>query len=159
MPPLDGMVAVPLTDTPMIRKNQEMRKEAQRRSSLGLRGQRMSSSLGRGEVSMPHSSVPSSTFYKHISPTLPEPIRAKHLLVWCAKRAPVVRGPTDTDLGDRLCRDIMDDLANLLGAGGVDTNVFADIVSLFQLIPLTPARCLVISAASTAPSQRRQQGV
>jgi kinetochore protein Mis13/DSN1 len=123
------MVAIPLTDTPMIRKNQAMREEAQRRSSLGMRGQRMSSSLGRGEVTMPHSSVSSSLFYKHISPTLPEPIRAKHLLVWCAKRAEIQRSKNDTALGDRLCREIMDSLAGLLGAGGIDTNVFANAVS------------------------------
>ena len=41
---------LPDSETPMIRKNQEMR-EAQRRSSLSMRGQRASTSLGKGEIS------------------------------------------------------------------------------------------------------------
>jgi kinetochore protein Mis13/DSN1 len=83
-------------ETPMIRKNKELR-EAQRRSSLGMRGQRASSSLGRGEMSeskrhrdagtslqsrmvltdvgIPHPTVESAMFWKHITPTLPEPDR------------------------------------------------------------------------------------
>lgn len=53
---LDGLSAetlVPIPDgeTPMIKKNKEMRIEQARRSSLGMRGQRASSSLGRGEIS------------------------------------------------------------------------------------------------------------
>ena len=46
----EAVVPVPDSETPMIRKNKELR-EAQRRSSLGMRGQRASSSLGRGEIS------------------------------------------------------------------------------------------------------------
>jgi kinetochore protein Mis13/DSN1 len=46
----EAVVPVPEGETPMIRKNRELR-EAQRRSSLGMRGQRASSSLGRGEIS------------------------------------------------------------------------------------------------------------
>ena len=46
----EAVVPIPDSETPMIRKNKELR-EAQRRSSLGMRGQRASSSLGRGEIS------------------------------------------------------------------------------------------------------------
>jgi kinetochore protein Mis13/DSN1 len=48
---IDSMVPLPESETPMIRKNKELREEQQRRSSLGMRGQRASTSLGRGEIS------------------------------------------------------------------------------------------------------------
>jgi kinetochore protein Mis13/DSN1 len=43
---------------------------------------------------MPHESVPPERFYRHIDADLPEPVRARHLLVWCARRA-AVRKPVD----------------------------------------------------------------
>ena len=48
---LDSVVPIPESETPMIRKNKELREAQQRRSSLGLRGQRASTSLGKGEIS------------------------------------------------------------------------------------------------------------
>lgn len=47
----DEIVTIPERETPMIRKNKELREAQQRRSSLGMRGQRASSSLGRGDLS------------------------------------------------------------------------------------------------------------
>ena len=44
------IIPLPESETPMIRKNKALREE-QRRSSLGSRGQRASSSLGKGEIS------------------------------------------------------------------------------------------------------------
>jgi kinetochore protein Mis13/DSN1 len=45
----DTFVALPVSDTPIIRRNQDLRQQAngRRRSSLGLRGNR-SSSIGNG---------------------------------------------------------------------------------------------------------------
>jgi hypothetical protein len=48
---LDSVVPIPESETPMIRKNKELREAQQRRSSMGLRGQRASTSLGKGEIS------------------------------------------------------------------------------------------------------------
>lgn len=48
---IDEVVAIPESETPMIRKNRELREAQARRSSLGMRGQRASSSLGRGDLS------------------------------------------------------------------------------------------------------------
>lgn len=48
---VDSVVPLPESETPMIRKNKELREAQSRRSSLGGRGQRASSSLGRGEIS------------------------------------------------------------------------------------------------------------
>ncbi|EIW68470.1 hypothetical protein TREMEDRAFT_63637 [Tremella mesenterica DSM 1558] len=130
----EALVPVPDSETPMIKKNREIREAQARRSSMGMRGQRASSSLGRGDISIPHHSVESSNLYKHISTTLPEPIRARHLLVYCSKRA------TDDELekkgkgkqrdmgteeGDKLVREIMEEFMMTLGKGGIDTNVFA----------------------------------
>jgi kinetochore protein Mis13/DSN1 len=47
----DELVPLPESETPMIRKNKELREAQSRRSSLGMRGQRSSSSLGRGDLS------------------------------------------------------------------------------------------------------------
>ncbi len=106
-------IALPFADTPVIRRNKEMRKGADtghRRSSLGMRGRRASSlidggkSNGRpriasdatdesglvadGREALPHDEVEVAEFYKHIeSDGLPEPRRMKQLLTWCGTRA------------------------------------------------------------------------
>lgn len=105
-------IALPFADTPVIRRNKEMRKGADtghRRSSLGMRGRRASSlidggkSNGRrwisdivedwgpvadGREALPHDEVDIAEFYKHIeSDGLPEPRRMKQLLTWCGTRA------------------------------------------------------------------------
>jgi len=48
---MDEMVPLAESETPMIKKNKELRAEQSRRSSLGTRGQRASTSLGRGDPS------------------------------------------------------------------------------------------------------------
>lgn len=147
MPDISGEAVVPVPDseTPMIRKNKELRAAQERRSSLGMRGQRASSSLGRGEISIPHHSVDSAVFYKHISSTLPEPIRARHLLVFCAKRAADAemkdkgkkRAVGSTQEGDEIVDAIMAEFITTLAKGGVDTNVFAGVGSS-SIVPLKP---------------------
>jgi kinetochore protein Mis13/DSN1 len=83
-------------------------------------------------------------FYTHISSTVPEPIRARHLLVFCVERAaraelepPKSKSKktrkTDTartEEGDKLLSAIMDDFSKHLGQAGIDTNVFGSGVGL-----------------------------
>jgi kinetochore protein Mis13/DSN1 len=100
-------------------------KEQTRRSSFGQRGKRVSGSFESGEAVIPHDSVPSEKLYRHIDSDLPEPHRARHLLVWCARRAATdmssARKPTskkgkidDRDsallatIQDRVVRQLMD---------------------------------------------------
>ncbi|RUS20308.1 hypothetical protein BC937DRAFT_95505 [Endogone sp. FLAS-F59071] len=71
--PVDTIVAIPLSETPMIRKNQEIR-NGKRRSSFAMRA-------------LPHASIMPQDFYRHISPELPGPVRMKQLLAWCGRRA------------------------------------------------------------------------
>ncbi|CAN6616790.1 hypothetical protein TRVA0_006S03422 [Trichomonascus vanleenenianus] len=80
-------IALPISDTPVIRRNQEMRANpaARRRSSLGSRGKRVSS-IGNGFVAVPHEEVDPRDFFKHVDPDIPEPHRMKQILLWCAKR-------------------------------------------------------------------------
>lgn len=84
-------IALPFADTPIIRRNKEMRKGAgngDRRSSLGMRGRRASSLIDSGKSNaLPHDEVDSSEFYKHIESGLPEPRRMRQLLTWCGTRA------------------------------------------------------------------------
>ncbi|KAL8761702.1 MAG: hypothetical protein Q9184_002206 [Pyrenodesmia sp. 2 TL-2023] len=107
--PLDPIkVSLPFADTPIIRRNKEMRRGAEnssRRSSLGMRGRRASSLIDSGKsdgkgvsmpsichlsdyfVALPHDEVDSTEFYKHIESSLTEPRRMKQLLTWCGTRA------------------------------------------------------------------------
>lgn len=106
-------IALPFADTPVIRRNKEMRKGADtghRRSSLGMRGRRASSLIDGGKSNgrlwicsdeadpsglvadrceaLPHDEVEVTEFYKHIeSDGLSEPRRMKQLLTWCGTRA------------------------------------------------------------------------
>jgi kinetochore protein Mis13/DSN1 len=84
-------VTLPLSDTPIIDRNKEMRKKGgngNRRSSLGMRGRRASSLIDMGHMALPHKEVESAEFYKHIDAVgLPEPRRMKQLLTWCGERA------------------------------------------------------------------------
>ncbi|KAH7928300.1 hypothetical protein BV22DRAFT_1083444 [Leucogyrophana mollusca] len=59
-----------------------------RRSSMSMRGKRISTSFETtGVISQPHTSVNDSSFYKHIDCDLPDPQRARQLLIWSAARA------------------------------------------------------------------------
>lgn len=82
-------IALPISDTPILRRNQKFRKENEknglRRSSLGNRGKRVSS-IGNGFTAVPHDKVPIVEFYKHLDSDLPEPHKMRQLLTWCARR-------------------------------------------------------------------------
>ncbi len=84
-------IALPISDTPVIERNKEMRKKGStsgRRSSLGSRGRRASLLLENGQSAIPHREVDPAHFYKHISAEgLSEPRRMKQLLTWCGERA------------------------------------------------------------------------
>ena len=65
---------------------------------MSLRGNR-TSSIGNGfegifqvgnlinHIALPHPDVAHEDFHKHIKADLPEPVRMKQLLAWCARRA------------------------------------------------------------------------
>lgn len=82
-------IALPFSDTPVMNRNKEMRrKTGGRRSSLGMRGRRASSLIDNGQSAIPHRTVNSADFYKHIEAEGPsEPRRMKQLLTWCGERA------------------------------------------------------------------------
>jgi kinetochore protein Mis13/DSN1 len=83
------IIALPFSDTPVINRNKEMRKQNKgtRRSSLGLRGRRASSLIENGHSAIPHREVEASEFYKHIEADgLSEPRRMKQLLTWTGER-------------------------------------------------------------------------
>jgi kinetochore protein Mis13/DSN1 len=81
----------PLPDATLTSKKSQIEKAktAARRSSFGQRGKRAKGSFEQGECVMPHESVSSDKLYRHIDTELPEPHRARHLLIWCARRAAV----------------------------------------------------------------------
>ncbi|KAL7275717.1 hypothetical protein RUND412_001326 [Rhizina undulata] len=81
-------VQLPVSDTPIIRKNQEFRKvQGNRRSSVGMRGRRASSLMDSGKIAEPHAEIAHEDFYKHIEGSLLEPRRMKHLIAWSGRRA------------------------------------------------------------------------
>ena len=92
-------ITLPMSDTPIINRNKEMRKKggtAGRRSSLGSRGRRASSLIENGNSALPHREVGTKEFYKHIEEGLPEPRRMKQLLTWCGERALSEKPPHGT---------------------------------------------------------------
>ncbi|CAG8776452.1 5346_t:CDS:2, partial [Racocetra fulgida] len=81
----ESIIPIPLTETPIIKKNQVIR-QSKRRSSIEKRGKR-ASSIGNGFVARPHPDVNSNEFFRHIQAEMPEPIKLRQLLVWCGQRA------------------------------------------------------------------------
>ncbi|KAH6957687.1 Mis12-Mtw1 protein family-domain-containing protein, partial [Ilyonectria sp. MPI-CAGE-AT-0026] len=77
-------IALPMSDTPVINRNKEMRMRngGSRRSSLGMRGRRASSLIDGGQSAIPHREVNPADFFKHIEASLLEPRRMKQLLTW-----------------------------------------------------------------------------
>ncbi|KAF6832848.1 mis12-mtw1 family protein [Colletotrichum plurivorum] len=106
-------IALPISDTPVINRNKEMRKKGggNRRSSTGMRGRRASSLIESGHNAIPHREVESAEFYKHIeSEGLMEPRRMKQLLTWCGERSLSEKPPhgktdTNTILGARYIQE------------------------------------------------------
>ncbi|EFY90085.1 Mis12-Mtw1 family protein [Metarhizium acridum CQMa 102] len=119
--PTESKIALPMSDTPIINRNKEMRKKGgkgNRRSSLGSRGRRASSLIESGQTAIPHRDVNTAEFYKHIeSEGLLEPKRMKQLLMWCGERALPKKPPHGTPnssaiLGARAIQDqILKDFA------------------------------------------------
>ncbi|KJK76011.1 hypothetical protein H634G_08768 [Metarhizium anisopliae BRIP 53293] len=98
--PTESKIALPMSDTPIINRNKEMRKKGgkgNRRSSLGSRGRRASSLIESGQTATPHRDVNTAEFYKHIEAEgLLEPKRMKQLLMWCGERALPKKPPHGT---------------------------------------------------------------
>ncbi|KAG8954472.1 hypothetical protein FRC04_011799 [Tulasnella sp. 424] len=125
-------VPVPLNDTPMIKKNRDMRSE-RRKSSMGQASARVTESFGAGILANPHPSVDSPEFYTHISPELPEALRIRQLLVWCSSRAQISKpGPTPSTSEplpnlkpsqQTVFRELQDELMKMLCLGKVDTSI------------------------------------
>lgn len=129
-------VPVPLNDTPMIKKNREMRREQseRRKSSMGQASARVTESFGAGILANPHPSVDYPEFYTHISPELPEALRIRQLLVWCSSRAlsstsaPTIPSPSEPlpklkSSQQTVLREMQDELMKMLCLGKVDTSL------------------------------------
>ncbi|KAL1980188.1 hypothetical protein VTN96DRAFT_4486 [Rasamsonia emersonii] len=127
--PGTSKIALPFADTPVIRRNKEMREEragkGQRRSSLGMRGRRASSLIDSGASNaVPHKEVDTSDFYKHIaSEGLSEPRRMKVLLTWCATRA----------MGDKPSGSRSDDDSARLAARVIQEELLQDFANKSEL--------------------------
>lgn len=108
-------ITLPMSDTPIINRNKEMRKKGtgNRRSSLGSRGRRASSLIESGQTAIPHREVNPAEFYKHIEAEgLTEPRRMKQLLTWCGERALSDKPPHGSKnasivLGGQFLRDLI----------------------------------------------------
>ncbi|KAL5476599.1 hypothetical protein ACEPAI_3279 [Sanghuangporus weigelae] len=117
---------------------------SRRRSSFSMRGKRVSSTFeSTGIITMPHTSVPEYSLYKHIDPELPESQRIRQLLIWVASRAKdpsSSRGgkrkandppPSDANLpplppgGAELLKEIEDDIIRQLAEKKIDTSAYS----------------------------------
>ncbi|KAI0052344.1 hypothetical protein FA95DRAFT_1553684 [Auriscalpium vulgare] len=136
---VDAQMPLAPRETPQIEKNKQMRGEGSnghsRRSSVSMRGKRMSTSFeNTGVIVQPHSSVEEKAFHMHIDRDLPESSRARQLLIWCAARTEADAGPSrkprdqlpplDAN-GARLVKDLRDAAIRMLAEGRIDTNVMS----------------------------------
>ncbi|KAH7907674.1 Mis12-Mtw1 protein family-domain-containing protein, partial [Hygrophoropsis aurantiaca] len=126
---------------PQILQHQHQHQHS-RRSSMSMRGKRISTSFeNTGVISQPHTSVRNSSFYKHIDCELPEPQRARQLLIWSAARAMARetspsrsepgradgKDPPVPELTERerqIVRTVQEDFIRLLAEKKIDTSVY-----------------------------------
>ncbi|KAJ2871839.1 NEDD8-conjugating protein ubc12 [Coemansia aciculifera] len=118
-----------------------------RRSTFSMRGKR-ASSIGGGFKATPHDSVAAGDFYRHISPELPEPIRLRQLLAWCARRtaANVAQGgwPVELPPGvrrvlDDALREAVDDMHSAFEKGSIATSWYHRPVDQAESLEKEPA--------------------
>ncbi|KAI0298027.1 Mis12-Mtw1 protein family-domain-containing protein [Multifurca ochricompacta] len=132
----DSLLPLAPRETPKIEQNRAMRGEGSRtprRASMSSRGKRLSNSFDRaGIITQPHSSVDDASLYKHIDSELPEPDRARQLIILCAARAPLPapregKDPPSqpSEKGSKLLQELKDDVLLLLAERKVDMNVMA----------------------------------
>ncbi|KAJ7479987.1 Mis12-Mtw1 protein family-domain-containing protein [Mycena galericulata] len=82
----DAMAAI-ARDAGRVRTPEPDPKAHRRRSSLGGRGHRVSSSFQEGAFTLPHSRVKEESFYKHVDRDVPPSEQVRQMLVWSASRA------------------------------------------------------------------------
>jgi len=80
-------------------------------------------------VAQPHSSVDDGSFYKHIDSELPDPDRARQLIIVCAARAPLPAPREGKDppgepseKGAKLLQGLKDSVLRLLAERKIDLN-------------------------------------
>ncbi|PPQ83326.1 hypothetical protein CVT25_003965 [Psilocybe cyanescens] len=85
---IDSSLLVITNDRSQTQETSRRATGHRRKSSVGGRGKRTSSSYqATGVITQPHNSVSESSFHKHIDCDLPEPERLRQLLIWCSLRA------------------------------------------------------------------------
>ncbi|KAH9055010.1 Mis12-Mtw1 protein family-domain-containing protein [Lactarius vividus] len=131
LPSSDTLLPLAPRETPKIEQNRAMRGEGSRtprRASMSSRGKRLSNSFDRtGVITQPHPSVNDTSLYKHIDSELPDPDRARQLILLCAARAPLPAPREGKDppgqlseKGVKLFQDMKDDLLLLLAERKID---------------------------------------
>lgn len=124
----EEVVSLPISDTPVIRRNQELRrKSGVRRSSLGNRGKRVSS-IGNGFVAVPHDDVDPRDFYKHADSDIPDPHRMKQILLWCSKRVLNSQNERLKKLKERPKKSTADEATALTIARVIEDEIIRDLV-------------------------------
>ncbi|CAE6492718.1 unnamed protein product [Rhizoctonia solani] len=112
---LDSTQPVPISDTPVIVRNREIRQASQsrRRSSLSSRA-------------TPHASVPPDTFYRHVDPDLPDALRLRQILSWTASRASDKQPASKpSPIVQDLLKSIQSQTIKRLASGQINTTISA----------------------------------
>ncbi|CAE6500692.1 unnamed protein product [Rhizoctonia solani] len=109
---LDSTQPVPISDTPVIVRNREIRQASQsrRRSSLSSRA-------------APHASVPNDTFYRHVDPDLPDSLRLRQVLCWTATRASDKPPSKPSAIVQDYLKSIQSQATKRLASGQIDTSI------------------------------------
>ncbi|KAF9899694.1 hypothetical protein BX616_002889 [Lobosporangium transversale] len=134
----ESIVAIPMRETPMIKRNKDMRNDASRRSSFTLRGKR-ASSIGNGFSALPHPSIDPKNFFRHIAPDDPQPIRMKQLMTWCARKT-IDLQKTHHQSALKVAKGVEEDVLEMLIAGQISVSWYnrpADAAPI-QTVPKKP---------------------
>ncbi|RKP12543.1 kinetochore-associated protein Dsn1/Mis13, partial [Piptocephalis cylindrospora] len=121
----DALVPLPTSETPIIQRNRQMRQTAPpsqpgpRRASLTRRGKRTSSI--QGFISQPHEDVPVQKYYRHIEADLPDPVRMRHLLAWCGRKALDQLEGSSPDIF-AMGKEAIEDVLHGLSSNTIDTS-------------------------------------
>ncbi|KAJ7498378.1 Mis12-Mtw1 protein family-domain-containing protein [Mycena galericulata] len=98
-------------------------KAHRRRSSLGGRGHRISSSFREGAFTLPHPRVKEESFYKHVDRDVPPSEQVRQMLVWSVSRA---TGAPSSDLppeDSATVRAVQQDMMRRLAEGRIDLSL------------------------------------
>lgn len=77
---------------------------------------------GGSLIALPHPSVPSESFFRHIAAEAPEPVRMKQLLAWCARRVEIPAGKCVDPQALEIAQQVRERIITAILGGKISTS-------------------------------------